>query len=298
MFNLSEFFSNNKFKKFVELRLKKKKMMSLEKRAIQRYERENKEQLDTIEKIVTVLNQPELFKLLTFRMNNFTDSQRNQYFNESLNKRNELQHEENMKRILELEAELEQKKINYQTREKQVSEYLENQKKFEELLEKNEREKVELLNQLQNSSSSMNLNMNRSLTLEDLEDKVAAKKHEYEKLKLENSQTKEKCEKLKDQLQNSYNYSKVLKQQLTETRNLYTTESPMVKFRNNEETIESLKKQIERAKKKIKSLTDDNETLKKLLQSEFEDNEGDEDDEGDKDDIDIEDALSSKSNSS
>ena len=101
--------------------------MSLEKRAIQRYERENKEQLDTIEKIVTVLNQPELFKLLTFRMNNFTDSQRNQYFNESLNKRNELQHEENMKRILELEAELEQKKINYQTREKQVSEYLENQ---------------------------------------------------------------------------------------------------------------------------------------------------------------------------
>lgn len=266
-------------------------MNSLEKRTIQRYERENKEQLETIKNITLALNQPDLFKLLTYNQKDLSDSQKIQFFDESANRRNELQNEQNKKIILELEAKLEQKRILFKTREKQISDYIEQAKKYEDLLEKNEREKAELLNQFQNGSSEMNLSGNRSLTLEDLEDKIAAKKQEYEKLKMENSQTKEKCTKLKDQLENSYNYSKALKQQLDETNNQFTIESPMVKFRNNEDTIENLQKQIERAKKKIKSLTDDNNMLKRLLQSEIEEEE-----EGDTDDIEISNTTSSKSN--
>lgn len=275
-------------------------MLSLEKRTIQRYERENKEQLDTIKKITVALNQPDLFKLLTYNQKDLSDPQRVQFFDESTNKEIELQNEQNKKRILELEAELEQKKIIFKNREKKISEYIEEAKKNEELLEKIEREKAELFNQFQNGSSSMNLSLNRSLTLEDLEDKIAAKKQEYEKLKMENSQTKEKCTKLKDQLENSYNYSKVLKQQLNEAQNQFTIESPMVRFRNNEDTIESLQKQIERAKKKIKSLTDDNAMLKKLLQSEYEEDDNEqvdnEQEDIDQEDIEISNISSSKSN--
>ena len=153
-------------------------MLSLHKKTIQRYERENNEQQETIKKLTIALNKPDLFKLLTCSQKDLANSKKTEFFDESANKRNELLNEQNKKRILELEAELEQKKIIFKTREKKIADYIEQAKKFEDLLEQNEREKAELLNQFQNGSSSMNVSVNRSLTLEDLEGKIAAKKEE------------------------------------------------------------------------------------------------------------------------
>ncbi|OHT07477.1 hypothetical protein TRFO_24301 [Tritrichomonas foetus] len=237
------------------------KMTSLESRAIQRYQRENEEQLETIRKICAALNQPQLAEMIANRQYEFTASHRIRFLNATPGVDNS-RNEELLRKIAELEEELERKKNNYNTLEKQIADYLHNAKEFEDLLEKNEREKAELLKLFQQTSNS---NINASLTLEELEDKVSVMKQERDKLKAEAQDAKVKCEKLKEQLQTSHNYAKELQQQLFVVKARLSTDSPMIKYRNNEETIENLEKQLERAKQKIKSLADDNEMLKKAM---------------------------------
>lgn len=239
----------------------------LEERAIQRFQRENKEQLQTIEKLTNAL---EISQLLFFLSNNqyeLTSSSKIKLLNNYSVSQNSLQHQQNLQRIAELEEELQMKKNNYQKLEKQICDYNANAAKFEELLEQNEKEKAELLLQFQEGSSSPNSKVNRSLTLEDLDDKINEKQQEFEKLKMRTKETKEKCEKLRSQLESSYNYSKLLQKQLNESQHYEYNEPPRIKYQNNKEAIENLKKQIDRANKKIKSLTDDNDMLNKLLES-------------------------------
>ena len=70
-------------------------MLSLHKKTIQRYERENNEQQETIKKLTIALNKPDLFKLLTCSQKDLANSKKTEFFDESAKKRNELLNEQN-----------------------------------------------------------------------------------------------------------------------------------------------------------------------------------------------------------
>ena len=230
---------------------------SIEEKALFRYQRENMEQLDTIQRICQVLEIPNLYEIISQQKYALTSSQQIKIKTDKNN-----DHEDNLRKIKELEEELERKQTSYKQLEQQIQDYISNAKQFEELLEKNEKEKAELLMKFQQSSNS---NVNGSMTIEDLEDKVIVMKDERDRLKREANSAIERCEKLKEQLQASHNQAKTLQQQLIETRSKLNTDSPLAQYKSNEITIENLQRQIERAKQKIQSLKDDNAMLIKAL---------------------------------
>ena len=175
------------------------------------------------------------------------------------------------KKIKQLEQEIADQDEAYTKLEKQLLEYNEQAKHYEDMLAKNEKEKADLLANFQRQANVSQCN-NSSIAYKQLETKAEELAAECERMKKQSHDAKQLCHEIQDELRRSREECKTLekqievaKQQLKNTDKSVDNETLKAQITEQEQLIEQLNKEIDEANDEITRLKRENQTLRDRL---------------------------------
>ena len=186
------------------------------------------------------------------------------------------QHQDN-DRVHELEREIEAQTEAHKKLEKQLLDYNEKAKQYEEMIAKNEKEKADLLASFQRRANVSQSN-DTSLAFKALESKAEGLASECERMRKQSFEAKQLCREIHNELTKSRGECKVLKKQIEEAKQQLQAKGKtpnkktlQAQIDEQDRLINDLTTQIEATTKEIERLKQENQTLRdRLLRSDTE----------------------------
>lgn len=210
---------------------------------IQRLQRENEEQIETIRNLWDALDLPDNPQITNPDITKISSSP-------DVNRE-----------IGRLEQLLDKKKQEHANLEEQIRIYLENAEQYEEQLMRNQQEKAKLLNSFQRVVN--NDQSNSELSISELESHVSELKSTRDKMKTESKKSKIKLNQVKKQIKKSKELFDQLESTIRQDQGDDDIEHILAEKKN---IILELESKLANQNRLISRLQNDNQTLKMLIE--------------------------------
>ena len=236
-------------------------MMNYLQKKLSRLNRENNELLETITRICMHLNfpTPQNWLLQEVQIHENLISQEIIQIHHNLYVDYSENHSENLddqRKIAELTALLQEKQTELSNKQNNIEDYIENAKNYEDQLQRNEEEKVKLLQQFQEGNNTSSIHESKEV----LEAQIHILIEENNGLRNNREQIKQQLEDAYSQLNQSHEKHKMLKEQLDSFQSELSGEQ-----NPKESQLIQLRKKIKKLDNEIEKWKNYNKELEEVL---------------------------------